>query len=106
MDHLRKQQRLAATPVEEMADYLAEGEDLERAYLRQEQHVALHRAMSDLATDYRTALWLVYFEDFSNKEVAVAMGKSERQIKNLLYRAKQALKTKLEKEGFAYENIG
>jgi len=33
------------------------------------------------------------------------MKKSDRQIKNLLYRAKQSLKSKLEKEGFVYEEL-
>lgn len=106
VDHLRKHGRVAATPIEEMADYLADGEDLEKAYLQEERNVVLHRAMHDLSVDYRTVLWLTFFEGMSNEEVATALGKSRRQVKNLLYRAKQSLKTKLEKEGFAYENIG
>ena len=106
VDYLRKHGRLAVTPIEEMADYLADGEDLERTYLRQERDVVLHRAIQELPVDYRAVLWLTFFEGFSNREVATALGKSERQVKNLLYRAKQSLKMKLEKEGFAYENIG
>ncbi|MBQ9841566.1 MAG: RNA polymerase sigma factor [Clostridia bacterium] len=106
VDHLRKHGRIAATPVEEMGDYLADGEELERVYLRKERNVILYRAMQDLAVDYRAVLWLSFFEGLSNREVATALGKSERQVKNLLYRAKQSLKIKLEKEGFAYENIG
>lgn len=35
---------------------------------------------------------------------AKIMGKSKKQLANLLYRAKQALKTELEKEGFCYED--
>lgn len=106
VDYLRKNGRLAVTPIEEMADYLADGEDLERVFLREERKVVLYRAMQELAADYRAVLWLVFFEDFSNKEAAIAIGKTERQVKNLLYRAKQSLKQKLEKEGFVYENIG
>lgn len=105
VDHRRKHRRVAAAPIEEMADYLADGEDLEQAYLRQEQNLILHRAMRDLSVDYRTVLWLTFFEDMSHEEVATALGKSRRQVRNMLYRAKQSLKTKLEKEGFAYENI-
>ena len=106
VDYLRKQGRTTVTPIEEMAEYLADGEDLERRYLQKERNLALHSAMQELPVDYRTVLWLTFFEGFSNREVATALGKSERQVKNLLYRAKQSLKTKLEKEGFAYENIG
>lgn len=106
VDYLRKHGRIAVTPIEEMADYLADGEDLERAFLQEERNIVLHRAIRELAVDYRAVLWLTFFEGFSNKEVATALGKNERQVKNLLYRAKQSLKMKLEKEGFAYENIG
>ena len=55
--------------------------------------------------EYRNVLWLVYFEKFSNKETAIVLKKSERQIKNLLYRAKKSLKSKLEKEGFENEEF-
>jgi len=33
------------------------------------------------------------------------MKKNDRQIKNLLYRVKLSLKSKLEKEGFDYEKL-
>jgi hypothetical protein len=36
---------------------------------------------------------------------AAALKKSHRQTANLLYRAKQSLRTKLEKEGFIYEEL-
>ena len=48
---------------------------------------------------------MIYFEDFRNEQVAAVMGKSKKQIENLVYRAKQALKAELEKEGFVYENL-
>ena len=31
------------------------------------------------------------------------MGKSKKQLANLVYRAKQALRAELEREGFCYE---
>ena len=61
--------------------------------------------MAELSADYQTVLWLVFFEGFSNTEAATVLKKSDRQIKNLLYRAKQSLKSKLEKEGFVYEEF-
>jgi RNA polymerase sigma-70 factor (ECF subfamily) len=33
------------------------------------------------------------------------MGKSKKQIENLVYRAKLSLKSELEKEGFVYEDL-
>ena len=92
-------------PIEDMENYLSEEQNLEKSYIQDERKIEVHKALSTLNQDYRNILWLVYFEYFSNKEVAVILRKSDRQIKNLLYRAKQALKTKLEKEGFIYEEL-
>ena len=61
--------------------------------------------METLNPDYRQVLYLTYFEELSNSEAARVMKKSCRQIENLLYRAKQALRSKLEKEGFEYERL-
>ncbi len=105
VDHIRHNSRLSSTPLEEMENYLSDEQSLEQSYIKEESKIALHKALSRLAPDYRQVLWLVYFEDFSNKEVAIALKKSDRQVKNLLYRAKKSLKTELEKEGFTYENL-
>ena len=105
VDYIHHSARLPVTSLEEAENYLADQQDLERAYLREEDKISLHRAMAQLPEDYRTVLWLVYFEEFSNDEAAVALGKSRRQIRNLLYRAKQSLRITLEKEGFVYEEL-
>lgn len=105
VDYIRHNSKILNTPIEDMENYLSEEQSLEQSYIREERKIIVNKALSELATDYRTILWLVYFEGFSNKEVAVALKKNERQIKNLLYRAKQSLKSKLEKEGFIYEEF-
>ena len=105
MDHLRRRRRVSETPIEELENYLAEEADLERSCIREERNRELHRAMRKLNPDYRQALHLVYFEGFSNREAAVILRKTERQVRNLLYRARQSLKTALEKEGFTYEEL-
>ena len=102
-DHLRHHRREIETPVEELENYLAQEADLERSYIREEEKLLLHRAIRRLHSDYRQILYLLYFEGFSNREAGVILRKSERQVRNLLYRAKQALKSELEKEGFTYE---
>ncbi len=103
VDFLRRNAKILPTPVEEMADYLQEEADLEQSYLQEEEKIALYRALSQLNDDYRNILWLVYLEGFSHEEVATVLKKNRRQVKNLLYRAKQSLKNTLEKEGFLYE---
>ena len=86
-------------------DELDNQQDIENEYLRTEQKITLHRAMSRLLPDYRQALYLSFFEELNNEEVASVMHKSKRQIENLLYRAKNSLRTELEKEGFEYEIV-
>lgn len=105
VDYIRHNSKMLSTPVEDMENYLSAEESLEQSYIKEERKIMVHKALSELSADYRTILWLVYFEGFSNKEAAVVLRKNQRQVKNLLYRAKQSLKSKLEKEGFVYEDL-
>ncbi len=105
VDYLRRASRVMSLSEEEAA-CLADGEeDIARTYIRDERRLLVHRALNRLAPDYRCVLYLVFFEDMSNAEAAAVMGKSRRQVENLLYRAKGALKKELEKEGFVYEEF-
>lgn len=105
VDFVRHHSKLLNTAIEDMENYLSEEQGLEQSYIKQERKIIVHRALSELIPDYRNILWLVYFEGFSSKEAATILKKNDRQIKNLLYRAKQSLKSKLEKEGFIYEEL-
>lgn len=105
VDFIRHNAKLLNAPIEDMECYLSEEQSLEQSYIKEERKIFVHKALSELIPDYRNILWLVYFEDFSSKEVAMVLKKSDRQIKNLLYRAKQSLKSELEKEGFIYEEL-
>ncbi len=105
VDCIRHNSKTLNTPIEDFENYLSDERSIERAYIKEESKIAVHKALSKLTTDYRTILWLVYFDGFTNREAAVILKKNERQIKNLLYRAKQSLKSILEKEGFTYEEL-
>jgi len=105
IDHLRKQSRWQLRPIEDFENELADNETLENAVLKSEQNKQLHNAMRNMHNDYRDVLHLIYFEDMSYEEASTVMRKSIKQVKNLIYRAKQALKMTLEKEGFVYENL-
>ena len=104
IDCIKRYSRISDIPVDEMYE-LSDETNLEKDYIKDEQRIQLHRAISSLSPDYSQVLHLVYFENFSYSESAGIMRKSERQIKNLVYRAKQSLKTQLEKEGFVYEEL-
>ena len=90
----------------ELPEDMADGRDEpELSYIKEERSKTLKRAMSRLNPDYGSVLYLSYFEGFTNEEIKTVMNKSGRQVENLLYRAKQALKAQLEKEGFVYEEL-
>jgi len=72
--------------------------------LQKERYAQLYRALGMLNAEYRQVLYLKFFEDMSVAETAKVTGKKERQISDLIYRGKQALKKELEKAGFEYEN--
>ena len=61
--------------------------------------------MQRLKYEYRQVICLIYIEGFSNSETAVIMHKSSRQITNMLYQAKKALRSELEKEGITYAGL-
>ena len=72
--------------------------------LRDEKNSALYSSLAKLKKEYREALYLVYIDGCNYTGAAKILGKSEKQITNLVYRGKQSLKTILEKEGFCCED--
>lgn len=99
---LRRQRR--ETP---LADWLPDehAEDAHGTVLRREQRRVLYTALEQIPPLYREALYLTYFEELSCREAASVLHKSSRQVTNLLYRGKQALRTVMEREGVEYEDL-
>ncbi len=105
LDYIRRQSKFSDKSVDEYADLIRDEEDVERLYLKEEQRVLLHSCIKKLNPDYARVLYLVYFEGFDNADTAKIMKKNKRQTENLIYRAKSVLKSRLEKEGFVYEEL-
>ncbi len=105
VDYIRHNSKILNVPIDDAENYLTEEQTLEQSYIKEENKIIVNKALYELTPEYRNVLWLVYFENFSNKETGIILKKTERQIKNLLYRARKALKSKLEKEGFEYEKF-
>ena len=105
IDHIRRQSRLSDVNVAAVEDADGALDGVERIYLLEERKIALHKALQNLSSDYRQTLWLVYFEEMSLREAASVMKKSSRQMKNLMYRAKNALRAIMNQEGFVYEDL-
>lgn len=105
VSHIR-QMKKSSQAFEGVMDQLSDDEaDLEKSYLTQEQRITVHRALSRIRPEYGQALYLKFFEELTNEQIAHVQKKSRRQVENLIYQAKQSLKRELEKEGFLYEGL-
>jgi len=106
LDFLKRQARLTSQPIEDLplSDQASEESStsgqtsIEAALIRDERRLALHRAIESLHAEYRDILHLLYFEDMSYGEAATVLKKSTKQVNNLAYRAKNALRTILKEE--------
>ncbi len=103
VSYLRKSARNADNAYETAEDK-ADEKTLEDEFITKERSAALHRALDKLPEDYRTVLHLIYFENMSYDEAGMVMKKSNKQITNLAYRAKNSLREILGKESIFIEN--
>ena len=104
INYLRRRSRRSTVSLEEYP-ILVDEANLEAEFLKEERKITVHRAMKKLKPEYHQVLWLVYFENFSGKEVASVMKRSVHSVETLVYRARLSLKSQLEKEGFVYEEL-
>jgi len=101
--HMKKRGKAPHIPYEEVFEFLISDDETPHSYMeRDENKRLLHDTLQDLKYEYRAVLLLLYFEDMSYRQAGQAMNKSEKQIKHLAFRAKAALKKKLENGGFTY----
>ncbi len=105
LNYIKHNRNIAKTSLEELKNLCADKECVEKSYLRKEQKLQLNGALAEIGSNYAMVLHLKYFEDMSNEQIAQVLKKNKRQVENMLYQAKQALKTELKKEDFIYENL-
>ena len=102
LDRLRKLKR--ETRLDDIAERSYDS-SVEYNALKIVRDEKVYKAMLTLTQDYRTVLYLMYYQGFTADEVASAFGKNKKQVYNLLSRAKAALKQLLIKEGIGYEDL-
>lgn len=73
-------------------------EDLVSDVIKNEEYVALYNAISLLKGNYQETIRLFYFDGMSVREIAGITEMSEDNVKVVLYRARQKLKSILEGE--------
>ncbi len=98
IDYLRKIRRKTYTPIEDYY-YMCDEADIEAEYIKNEENLSISQVIRGLKREYSQVLFLKYFENLNNVEIAEIMGKSQRQISDLIYRAKASLKKELERRG-------
>ncbi|MCR5074841.1 MAG: RNA polymerase sigma factor [Ruminococcus sp.] len=97
----RKRSNITLVPID--AQEILDEENIEKNYLKNERDRMIHKSLHKLKTEYRQVLYLSFFECLKNEETALIMKKSKRQVENLLYNAKKALRAELERSGYDYE---
>ena len=97
LDYIKHRSKLQMVELTEAE--AAEGPPLEELILADQRKRAVHAALAQLSDELRIAVHLVYFEQLSCDEAAKVMKKNRKQVYNLLYRAKNALRAILGEEG-------
>ncbi|MCR5015282.1 MAG: RNA polymerase sigma factor [Ruminococcus sp.] len=99
LNYLKKRSRQSSRPLEDYY-YISDETDIESDYIKGEQNIILHQALGALGKDYSQVLYLIYFEGLTAAEAARITGRTSRQVSDLIYRAKKALRAELERRGF------
>ena len=98
LDWLRRRRVISFTELSALQEQ-ADEEALEKAVLADERKREVNAAVAALPEDMRTVIHLIYFEEMTYAQAARVMKKSVKQVDNLLYRAKKALRVRLGEEG-------
>ena len=101
LNELKKNKRTTYIEDKEIED----SRSFEDEIIKTEEQKHIHKALLKLPKDYKTVLYLIYFEDMSYEEIEKVMKKNNKQVKNLAYRARQNLKDILQEEGFEYKSL-
>ena len=99
LNYVKRLSKIRCIALEDAIEAPEDALPLEQAVLMDDEKKALYKALAALKPDQKEVVILVYFEDMSCQEVAGVLKKNVKQVYNLLYRAKEALRTILEQEG-------
>ena len=99
LDYIRHRDKLPMVSLSEAEQIAADQPSIEDILHADRRQRAVSNAIEQLREELRLVVHLVYFEDLSPAEAAKILKKSRKQVYNLLYRAKNALRTILGEEG-------
>ena len=102
LDALRRHRGVTLCPLSEAEQVADDAASPESRVLQTQRQQAIAAALSRLPREQQIAVYLVYLEDMTYEEAARVMKKTKKQVDNLLYRGKQALRVILGKDGADY----
>lgn len=93
VDFIRKNKPLTLVGEYEETEIMQKDEALlEERVIQEEEKRELYQAMKKLKPEYEHVLFLIDLEELSYAETAKILGKSENQVRILIYRARKKLK--------------
>ncbi len=95
LNYIKRRNRIK---FEELNESVSDNNDILESVIKNETAVKVNNALKELPEEMRIAVHLVYFEELSYSETAQVMGKNKKQVDNLLYRAKEKLRSVLGRE--------
>ena len=98
LNFIKRRNLIRMEPLSE-AESIAQWQSMEERILSDVRKRTIHDALGQLPEDMRAAVHMKYFEGLSYEQIARVMKKSKKQVDNLLYRAKKALRTIQGEEG-------
>lgn len=100
IDYARRGSRYKFVGIDESVEKSESYIQVEEKLLADEKKRVINEALISLSEDYRAVLHLIYYEDLSYEDAARIMKKNRKQIENLVYRARKALREVLEKGNY------
>ena len=99
LNYVKRQSKIRVTELTDVVSTLEDALPLEQVILMDEAKKSLYKALETLSPEQKEVVILVYFQDLSCQDAASVLKKNVKQVYNLLYRAKEALRTVLQQEG-------
>lgn len=87
LNYVKKNKRLCELTEETLKDTY----EIETEICDSHTKKVLFEAIKKLSNNYRTVLYLSYFEDMTDEEIQEVMGINDKQLRNLKHRAKKSL---------------
>ena len=105
IDYIRREQRRPTVALDDLAEWSDDTGTPEELLLARERSQAIAQAIKRIPKEYQEVLRMLYIERLRYDEIARIMRKNTKQIDNLAYRARNALRGALGKEATILEEL-